>query len=263
MVSLKSAVTAGSTLLVGIILAGCSASPTPPATVTDASPSASAAPTVSKPVATQGKSILEIYPYDVSVDQSYFTETGATPDVATDAVAISLETMKVFTSDFAKYRKKSEALNQEELLALLPDVQNSLKPLMTPDNLNQFSQKWTEQASDPANLENTTLMLATDDADGSEEDMWENAADLPCGLSDAEWTTTFTNPRLEYSNVEGIDYKITVFRTTGHYLVPCADGKVLGVDMDWELQLGPNAANTTWEVYKWERKNATKIAYVQ
>lgn len=254
MVSLKSIVTTGAILGLSIVLAGCSTPSTP--TVPDSSIPATTATTVdSKPIAKDGVPISEISYSDVKISDEYLAESATDLTVAQDAAKLGLDTLKVFTADYAKYQKKSEGLNQKELLALLPDAESKLTGKLSPDTLRAFSDQWKENASDPAALRNTSFMLVTDsEGENPKENTWENSANLECGLADAEWTTTFSSPGLEFTPTEGADYKVTAFKATAHYLVPCSGGKVLSQNMDWTFELGASADNSKWEIYRWERK---------
>lgn len=250
-----SGILAGVALLVG----GCSVSPAP---TVETSPTTTAAAVV-KPVATEGTPLADISAVDVSISPGYQEETGVTDAVARDAAQLGLDALKVFTADYAQYQKVSEALNQEELLALLPDAKQRFGPLMSEGALADLSERWAKGASDPNNLENKTLMLVTHSVDDAEDNSWENTADLKCGVSDAELTVTFSDPRVEAIPVDGADYKGTAFKTRAHYFVPCAEGPVLRQDMDWQLDLGADPENTRWQVYRWDRSPVGNAAVVQ
>lgn len=241
-----------------LLLAGCSA---PPALTPETSPTATTA-AVAKPVAMAGKPLGAITAADVSLEAGYQDETGSTDAVARDAAQLGLDVLKVFTSDYAKYQKISEGLNQEELLALLPDVQKKLAPLINEGALANLSEKWQKEASDPTDLDNSLLMLVTDSGESPEDHQWKNNASLDCGISDAEWTVTFSDPRIEAVAQEGAEYKATAFKAKAHYLLPCAEGNVLGQEMDWQLDLGASPDNTRWQVYRWSRTPLGNAGYV-
>lgn len=230
---------------------------------TAASPQPSTSTAVAKPVATDGTPLSDITSADVPISPGYQEGTGTTDVIARDAAQIGLNALKVFTSDYAKYQKLSEALNQEELLALLPDVQQKLGPLMNDRTLASLTRKWEKDASDPKDLENSVLMLATDNADNPEDDKWKNDANLECGISDAEWTVTFSDPRVEPIPADGVDSMGTAFKTRAHYFVPCAEGLVLRQDMDWQLDLGADPDGNQWQVYRWNRTPVGHAAFVQ
>ncbi|MCO4273283.1 hypothetical protein NG701_02375 [Pseudarthrobacter sp. HLT3-5] len=65
-----------------------------------------------------------------------------------------------------------------------------------------------KQASDPKDLKNDILMLATKDID-EELEPWENSSGLDCGVSDAKWTVTFAEPEIDYGPLEGQEKKGT------------------------------------------------------
>lgn len=244
---------------VTLLMAGCSAAPA----LTPGSSPVNTITAVEKPVATDGTPLAGITAADVSIHPGYQDETGLTDADARKAAQVGLETLKVFTSDYSKYQKRSEALNQEELLALLPDAQRKLGPLMNEGTLANLSETWTKGASDPENLENSVLMLATNSGDNPKEDTWQNSADLECGISDGEWTVTFSDPRIEAISEAGTEYKVTSFKTKAHYFVPCAEGNVLRQDMDWQLVLGASSDNIRWQVYRWDRTPVGNAAFVQ
>lgn len=258
MVSLKSIITTGTILGVSFVLAGCST----PLAPYSSTPATTAESVISKPVAKDGTPITEISYSAVQISDAYLSESVVEPALAQNAAKLGLDTLKIFTNDYAKYQKESEALNQEELLALLPEAESKLADKLNPGALQKFSEKWKEGASNPADLSNETFMLVTDsEGEMKEDNKWENTANLECGVSDTEWTTTFSMPRLEYVPVEGTDYKATAFKATAHYLVPCSQGKVISQNMEWTFLLGSSADNSKWEIYRWERKPLGEPVY--
>ena len=252
---MKSFAATGLAVVMSLLVAGCST----PATPAPDTASASATPSVTKPTAREGKEITAISGNEVTIAEDYQAVTGADDQGVQDAIRLGLNSLKVFTFDYAKYLTLDNALNQEELLALLPEVEDKMRPLMNEGTLKNFSEQWKTEASNPEELGNTALMLMTT---GGDSTSWENPANLECGISNAEITVGFANPRLEAVPVEGMDYKVTAFSADAHYFIPCAEGKVMKQDISWKLTLGPSASGDKWELYQWERKIVGDATYV-
>lgn len=247
----------GLAVAISLLAVGCSA-PAGPAPET--APSISS-PAVTKPLPKEGKEIIALAPVEVSVAPDYKEATGADDQGVQDAIKLGLDSLKVFTYDFAQYQTLDKALNQEQLLALLPEAEAKMKPLMNEGTLKNFSEKWKAEASNPDKLENISLLLLT--TGGENATNWKNKENLECGISNAELAISFTNPRLEAITPDGLDYKVTAFKADGHYYIPCADGKVMKQDVAWELLLGPSSDGSKWELYTWTRKLTGDASYVQ
>jgi hypothetical protein len=269
MKALKATALTGLLLGLSLFVSGCQVAPGNTVRLDDnGNPIGTAtSPVIPKPVAQDGSQDLSAITVDnVFVSPTYQEDTGAGYEQARAASDLGLQAMKVFTLDFAKYQKNSESLNQEELLALLPEVEEKMKPLMFPGTLEDLSKKWKEGASDASKLENSVMMFATDQVDDPStalpENSWKNSANLECVNTDTEWSTTFSEPQLTAIPAKDADYKVTAFKIKAHYLIPCADGKVLSQNMDWTLGIGPDPTGSFWQIYSWERLPIGDAAYI-
>lgn len=191
---------------------------------------------------------------------TYYNATEGSPLSAEDADALGKSVLQVLTLDYDKNRTLSGKLSRDELNALLPEVEGKLKPMLNAEALANFSDKWKQEAAKEGQPESNTLMLATA---GSQPDNWGNPANLQCGITDTPWKTTFSDPKLISTPVAGADYEAAAYTVTAHYLIPCAEGKIMKQLMQWKFVIAPSADYSRWEVYQWEHAPIGETAYYQ
>lgn len=191
---------------------------------------------------------------------TYYDAVEGSPLTVEDADALGKSVLKVMTLDYDKNRTLSGKLNQDQLNALLPEVEGKLQPLLNTEALANFSDKWKQEAAIAGQPESKTLMLAVE---GDQPDNWGNPANLQCGMTDTPWKTTFSDPKLVSEPVKGQDYSVAAYTVTAHYLIPCAEGKIMKQLMQWKFVLAPSADYSRWEVYQWEHAPLGETAYYQ
>lgn len=248
---LKSLTLPGMLLTSSLLLTGCGYMVPPTA---DGSGN-SAEKTIPVPDLVEGRPLNQLTP--ANPDAAFFALMENASYDTMELSDLGVKTLTVFTEDYKKHQTASGELSKEALHSLLPEVQGKLKPLLNKGTLQQFSQKWQNEANKETGPESNAFMLSTAGGTGN----WENAANLPCPISNTPWKTNFSDPQLTAVPVTGQDYQAVAYVTTAHSLVPCADGKILRSDMQWQLTLGPSADGSRWEVYGWEHKPVGTPSY--
>lgn len=249
--SLKILALPGLIATTALLLTGCSVLPT-------ATPNPQQN-TISIPDPKDGSVPLAQLPPALATDE-YIAAFGPDEVSAREASKVGLATLQIFTTDYGKYRTGAGELSRDEALNLLPEVEGKLTPLMNPATLAAFSEQWRTDILDKEQPESSTLMLAID---GNADKTWKNDAGLQCGVTDTEWKTTFSDAQMTAVPVQGQDYKAAAYTVNAHYLIPCAEGKFLQQKMKWTITLGPDASNSKWEVYQWERKPSAPAKYLE
>lgn len=250
-----------------LVIAGCSTpTPTPDATASNSSTPAPTVskPVVSKPLAKDGKDIAQLTVADVSIDPDFKTTMQTDDATAKEAATVGVDALKAFTVDFGKYQTINNTLDQKQLLALLPEAEAKMKPLLSPELLADFSKQWKDGAADPNNLVGNPLLLIGKLKDPKPEDnFWKNKENLKCEISDKQMTVAAENPRIVATTMKDVAYPVTSFITKAHYYIPCADGKIMQQDTEWELTLGPSQDGNGWRVYQWNRKLTSPATFVK
>lgn len=245
-----------------LLLSGCSGPPaTPSPETSDPTTTAEASQTpVTMPAVTDGS--VEFASIDLAkipVTPEFTNLVGTDPAASKQAIETGMNAIRIFNLDYANRKTISTQVTKEDKDAILAELDGKLKPLMSAQTWELFVQKWNQNTA-----ENSDSIFMMNTATTKEDQKWDNPSNLECGMSEnIPWTTTFSEPQLTTVPVEGQDYQAAALKIKAHYLIPCAEGKVLKNVMQWELMLGSETLNNDWKVYRWSRTPLGNPEYVQ